>query len=162
MVRVDGRRNRHQLDSGSRPGQEISPRRRGDSRPARARTSTSTQGDFVAFMGPSGSGKTTLLNLLGGLDVPPPAASPWPATKSPTCRAASSRMARAPRRLHLPDVQPDSGAHRVSKRGAASAAHQAFQSGAAQARRDRALRSSALPTACTIIPGSFPADRSSA
>jgi len=28
------------------------------------------KGDFVAFMGPSGSGKTTLLNLLGGLDVP--------------------------------------------------------------------------------------------
>ena len=32
------------------------------------------EGEFVAFMGPSGSGKTTLLNLLGGLDVPTPAA----------------------------------------------------------------------------------------
>ena len=47
-------------------------------------------GEFVAFMGPSGSGKTTLLNLLGGLDVPSKAASPWPATRSPTSRGAGS------------------------------------------------------------------------
>ena len=49
------------------------------------------QGEFVAFMGPSGSGKTTLLNLLGGLDVPTAAASPWRATKLRTCPPAGSR-----------------------------------------------------------------------
>ena len=31
-------------------------------------------GEFLAIVGTSGSGKTTLLNLLGGLDVPTPAA----------------------------------------------------------------------------------------
>jgi putative ABC transport system ATP-binding protein len=32
------------------------------------------QGEFVAIVGTSGSGKSTLLNMMGGLDVPPPAA----------------------------------------------------------------------------------------
>ena len=30
-------------------------------------------GEFVVLLGPSGSGKSTLLNILGGLDIPPPA-----------------------------------------------------------------------------------------
>lgn len=30
-------------------------------------------GELVVFLGASGSGKSTLLNILGGLDVPPPA-----------------------------------------------------------------------------------------
>ena len=55
-------------------------------------------------------------------------------------RQQAHRVARAPRRLHLPDVQPDSGAHRVSERRAAAAADQALEGRAPQARGDRARR----------------------
>ena len=41
-------------------------------------------GEFVAIVGTSGSGKSTLLHMLGGLDRPHPAPSPWTArTSSP-------------------------------------------------------------------------------
>ncbi|MCK7462172.1 MAG: hypothetical protein MZU84_08950 [Sphingobacterium sp.] len=70
-------------------------------------------------------------------------------------------LAGAPRGLHLPDVQPDPGPDGLSERRAAAAPHQAVQGRAPEARRDRAARSSASPTACTTIPGSSPAARSS-
>ena len=71
-------------------------------------------------------------------------------------------VARAARGLHLPDVQPDSGAERVSERRAAASADQAFQGGASHARGDCALHCWAWPTACITFRGNFPADRSSA
>ena len=82
-------------------------------------------GDFVAFMGPSGSGKTTLLNLLGGLDVPS-AGSITVAGDEITAHVGpqADRLARAPRGVRLPDVQPHPGAHRLPERRAAASADQ--------------------------------------
>ena len=109
------------------------------------------QGEFVAFMGPSGSGKTTLLNLLGGLDVPSHGSITVAGDEITHMSSGKlTRMARAPRGLHLSDVQPDPGAHRFPERGAAAAAHQALEVRAPHARRDRARPSSAWPTASTI------------
>ena len=86
------------------------------------------QGEFVAFMGPSGSGKTTLLNLLGGLDVPTRGSITVAGDEITHMSAQQAHaVARAARGFHLPDVQPDSGAHRVPERGASAAADQAFQ-----------------------------------
>ncbi len=99
------------------------------------------QGEFVAFMGPSGSGKTTLLNLLGGLDVPSHGSITVAGDEITHMSSGKlTRMARAARGLHLSDVQPDSGAHRVSERRAAAAAHQALEVRAAHARGNRARR----------------------
>ena len=74
------------------------------------------EGDFLALMGPSGSGKTTLLNLMGGLDTPIGRIDRGRrAIASTSCRAASCRLARAPHRLRLPDVQPAAGADRGAR-----------------------------------------------
>src|SRR5882724_5444178 len=64
-------------------------------------------------------------------------------------------MARAPRRIHLSDVQPDSRPHRVSKRGASAAAYKTFEVAAQAARRNcvvcrRACRSHAPLSAATL------------
>ena len=40
------------------------------------------QGRLTAVMGPSGSGKSTLMHILAGLDRPPRARSPSPASTS--------------------------------------------------------------------------------
>ncbi len=88
----------------------------------RASIWTFRQGEFVAFMGPSGSGKTTLLNLLGGLDVPTRGSITVAGDEiTHMSSGQADGMARPPRWLHLSDVQPHSGAHRVSKRRVAAA-----------------------------------------
>src|SRR6516225_11124435 len=48
-------------------------------------------------------------------------------------------MARAPRRLHLPDVQPDTGANGISECGIAAAFDEAFKVRAPLSRRNRAF-----------------------
>ena len=54
------------------------------------------KGDFVAFMGPSGSGKTTLAQSCSAVSTSRrTAASPSPATKSPTCPASKLTQWRA-------------------------------------------------------------------
>ena len=92
------------------------------------------KGDFVAFMGPSGSGKTTLLNLLGGLDVPTRGTISVAGDEiTHMSRRQADPLAGAPRRIHLPDVQPHSRAHGVRERRIALAADQALQGRAPQA-----------------------------
>ena len=99
---------------------------------------------FVALMGPSGSGKTTLLNLLAGIDRPPLAHSPSTAGRSTSFPRTARRLARRQRRLHLPALQPQSGADRLRERGASAAAAD-FEIGTAStglgARGGRDLRS---------------------
>src|SRR5262252_8269775 len=97
-------------------------------------------GDFVAFMGPSGSGKTTLLNLLGGLDVPSEGSVTVAGDEITRMSGAKLTAWRAPRRVRLPDVQPDPRAHGVPERRAASPAHEPVEGGPPPARRDRAGR----------------------
>ena len=84
------------------------------------------QGEFLALMGPSGSGKSTLLNLIGGLDRPTAGAIEVGGERiDRLSRRQARRLARAPRRLRLPDLQPAAGAHRRAQRRAAAAAHHA-------------------------------------
>ena len=87
MVRVDGRGSSNSLIQArglgktySRGGEQIQV--------LQALNLDVEAGEFIAFMGPSGSGKTTLLNLLGASMCRRQAASPWPAMRSPICRAA--------------------------------------------------------------------------
>ena len=120
-------------------------------------------GEFVAFMGPSGSGKTTLLNLLGGLDLPT-SGSITVAGDEITAHVGQQahRLARAPRRLHLPDVQPDPGADGVPERRAAAAADQALEGASAASTSRPRSASSASRTAWTTTRASSRAARSSA
>jgi putative ABC transport system ATP-binding protein len=97
---------------------------------------TVDDGDFLGLMGPSGSGKSTLLNLLAGID--PPVARHDPHRRhrdQQPVGARARRVARAPHRLHLPALQPDSGADRVRERRAAAAAHEPVE----EQRRDHVM-----------------------
>ena len=133
MVRVDGRGNGNSLiqirgldKKYRRGGEEIDV--------LRGLNLDVDQGEFVAFMGPSGSGKTTLLNLLGGLDVPTHGSITVAGDEITNMSGKQiDGMARAARGIHFSDVQPDSGADRVSKCGASSAFDEAFESGAKKA-----------------------------
>ncbi len=92
-------------------------------------------GDFVAFMGPSGSGKTTILNLLGGLDVPTHGSVRVAGDEITSMSVWKiDDVAGAARGICVSDVQFNSGADGVSKRGIAAAADEAEQIGAARAR----------------------------
>ena len=102
-----------------------------------------SKGEFIAFMGPSGSGKTTLLNLAWrvGRSFARQHYRGWRRSHQHV-RREPNRMACAPCGLHFSDVQPDSGAYRVSKRGAAAPADKALQSRTAQTRGNRVGRRS--------------------
>ena len=71
------------------------------------------EGDFIALMGPSGSGKTTLLNLIGGIDQP---TAGTVTVGGQEITGLSSKKARQvalrEHRLHLPVLQPATGAVR--------------------------------------------------
>ena len=80
-------------------------------------------GDFVAFMGPSGSGKTTLLNLDGRAGCAAHGSIRVAGDEITIMSAGKLNfVARAARGICVSDVQFNSGADGVSKRGAAVAA----------------------------------------
>ena len=70
------------------------------------------QGEFLALMGPSGSGKTTLLNLIAGIDR----ATSGRVLVAGTDLTPMSEGDLAKWRIHLPVLQPDSGAQCGRKR----------------------------------------------
>ena len=153
MVRVDGKGN-GEPHPGAQPGQEVPARQRGDPRPAGPEPRRRARATSWPSWGPSGSGKTTLLNLLGGLDVPTSRHDHGGRRRDlARCRARKLTAWRARHvGLHLPDVQPHPGAHRVPERRAAAAADPALArpSGASTSRRR--WRWSASPTACSHYP----------
>ena len=123
-----------------------------------------TAGDYVALMGPSGSGKTTLLNLIAGIDTADVGTILVAGDRHHAAlpRGELAALARSARRLHLPVLQPDAGAHRVRERRAAAAAHAAVKARAARARRDGAARRGPCRSRWTTIRRSSPAASSSA
>ena len=121
-------------------------------------------GEFLALMGPSGSRQD---------DAAQPDRRDRPAdvrrrsaSAGRTCRKLSrNRLAAwraAPRRLHLPALQPDPGADRVRERRTAAAAAAAVAGRAAEAGGGRARRGRPARPATTTTRGSSPAGRSSA
>ena len=93
-------------------------------------------GEFLALMGPSGSGKSTILNLIGGLDRADAGTIEVGGTEISTlCVGRPRGLARAPRRVRVPGLQPDPGAHGARERRAAAAPDAAL---ATQQRREHA------------------------
>ena len=114
------------------------------------------KGEFVALMGPSGSGKSTLLHLIAAMDRPTGGEI---RVLGHNLRELSDRADRAlaqrARRLHLPAVQPDSGADGAGKRGTAAEADQPEEGGAHGARRHGAEAGGAGRPAATFSAPAF-------
>ena len=105
-------------------------------------------GEFLALMGPSGSGKTTLLNLIGGLDRPTDGEiTVGGRAHRPAVAGAAREVARAPRRLRVPVLQPAADAHGGAERRAAAAADESLAAASASATCSARCSSSASPTA---------------
>ena len=116
-------RERSDADRTARRHEDSTSATRSRFRSSTACRCRSTEGEFLALMGPSGSGKSTLLNLLAGIDQPTSGIDhDRRHDDQRTVRARAGGVARPPRRIHLPALQPDSGADRVRERRTAAAA----------------------------------------
>ena len=69
-------------------------------------TLTVGAGEFVSVVGPTGCGKSTLLNVAAGLLAP--------SSGSVARVRRAARGHQPPRRLHVPDREPDAVAHRAA------------------------------------------------
>ena len=121
------------------------------------------RGDFIALAGPSGSGKTTLLNLIGCIDKPDSGRIVIDERRRDARPAAPPRLA-APRhpRVHLPDLQSDSGPDRVRERRVSAAARRRAAPRARRARPSLARPGRARRSRRSSGPINSPADSGSA
>ena len=122
------------------------------------------EGAFEALMGPSGSGKSTLLNLIAGLDRAErrhASRSPAP-TSSRMSDGELAKLRSQQHRLHLPDLQPDAGAHGAPRTSSCRCCSRSCRRASARSARRRRCASSASRTAWTTTRASSPAVRSSA
>ena len=115
-------------------------------------------------MGPSGSGKTTLLNLIGGLDRPTEGEVTVAGERIDQLSGGElAALARAPRRLRVPVLQPDADAVGRAQRRAAAAADHAVAAPSGASNVEAALAAGrAWPTAPSTSRASSPAASSSA
>ena len=118
---------------------------------------------FTMIVGPSGSGKTTLLNLMGCIDTASEGMVEVCGEEVATLeRRRRFGFPRREDRLHLPELQPGSGPHRLRERRIPPAAARPPGQGAARAHHGGARPPSVSPSTRIIGPTSCRAGSASA